>query len=154
GLQTVGQLAALPESILADHFGDLGRHLWRLAHGLDDRPVVPDRDAKSISTETTFGHDLSDRAVLRTILLDLVDHLAARLRGHGLRARTVELKVRSSDFRTKIRSQSLPQPTDVTAELWQAARELFESTAWADLLLVRLMGVGASRLTRDTAVQG
>ena len=84
----------------------------------------------------------------------MVDHLAARLRGHELRARTVELKVRSSDFRTRMRSQSLPEATDVTAELWTAARMLFDSTRWADLLPVRLLGVGVSRLTRQAATQG
>ena len=154
GLRTVGQLAHLPQSVLVDRFGDIGGHLWRLAHGLDERAVVPDREAKSISTETTFAHDLADREILRGWLLELVDHLAARLRGHELRARTVELKVRSSDFRTRMRSQSLPEATDVTAELWMAARVLFESTRWADLLPVRLLGVGVSRLTREAATQG
>src|SRR5262249_30543214 len=88
GIRTVGQLAALPVRTLVDHFGEAGQHLWNLAHGQDDRAVVPDREAKSISTETTFAHDLADRHVLRIWLLDLVDHLAARLRREGLRART------------------------------------------------------------------
>jgi DNA polymerase-4 len=66
GIRTIGQLAALPERVLADQFGDSGRHIWRLAHGQDRRSVVPDREAKSISTETTFAHDLGDRHILRT----------------------------------------------------------------------------------------
>jgi DNA polymerase-4 len=154
GVRTVGELAALPEKVLAGHFGDVGRHLWRLAHGLDDRAVVPDREAKSVSTETTFAHDVADRAVLRTWLLDLVDQLAARLRQHGLRARTVELKVRSADFRTRVRSASLDEPTDGTDTLWKAALDLFERGVPHDLLPLRLLGVGASRLTREAAVQG
>src|SRR5262249_55239171 len=76
GIHTVGQLAALPERLLADHFGEVGRHIWQLAQGKDKRAVVPDREAKSVSTETTFAQDLSDREVLRAWLLDLVDHLA------------------------------------------------------------------------------
>ncbi|HJT79104.1 MAG TPA: DNA polymerase IV, partial [Gemmataceae bacterium] len=128
GVRTVGQLAALPERVLADHFGEAGRHVWRLAHGEDDRAVVPDREARSISTETTFPQDVEDREALRAWLLDLVEHLAARLRHAGLRARTVELKVRSSDFRTRTRAQSLPEATDVTEELWRAALALFERT--------------------------
>src|SRR5207245_7301921 len=130
-----------------------GWQLSRAPQGLRARAWVPARDAQSISTETTFAHDLADREILRGWLLELVDHLAARLRGHELRARTVELKVRSSDFRTRMRSQSLPEATDVTAELWTAARMLFDSTRWADLLPVRLLGVGVSRLTRQAATQ-
>ncbi len=153
GIRTVGQLAALPENVLTSHFGDGGRQLGKLARGQDDRTVVPDREAKSISTETTFAQDIDDRHVLRTWLLDLVDHLAGRLRQAGLRTRTVELKVRSADFRTRTRSQSLPEATDVTEVLWQAAQELFARSLSRDILPVRLLGVGASRLTRETAVQ-
>src|SRR5262249_5025528 len=114
GLRTIGQLAAMPEKVLSDHLGEAGRHVWQLAQGLDDRAVVPDREAKSISTETTFARDIGDRAALRVWLLDLVDHLGGRLRHEGARARTVELKVRSSDFRTRTRCRSLPEATDLT----------------------------------------
>jgi DNA polymerase-4 len=154
GLHTVGQLAALPERALSDRLGDFGNHLWQLAHGIDDRCVVPDREAKSISTETTFGHDLSDKEAILTCLLELVDHLGGRLRHHGLRAGTVELKVRSSDFQTRTRSQSLADATDLTEVLWQAAMSLFERTVSKEVLPIRLLGVGASRLTQETAVQG
>jgi DNA polymerase-4 len=154
GLDTVGQLAALPEAVMLNHFGEHGRHLWRLAHGIDDRTVVPDRDAKSISTETTFAHDVAGREALLCCLLEQVDLLAGRLRSQGLMARTVELKVRSSDFRTWTRSLSLAEATDVTDVLWQAAKVLFDRALSIELLPVRLLGVGASRLTHDVAVQG
>jgi DNA polymerase-4 len=154
GVRTVGELAALPERVLAGQFGEAGRHLWELAHGRDDRAVVPDREAKSVSTETTFARDLGDREVLRGILLEMVDQVAGRLRQHGLRARTVELKVRSSDFRTRSRSRSLAEPSDVTEEIWRAAGELFGRALTADVLPVRLLGVGATKLTRGAAVQG
>jgi DNA polymerase IV len=153
GIRAIGQLAALPEKVLVGHFGDVGRHLWQLAHGQDNRYVTPDREAKSISTETTFAQDIGDRHVLRTWLLDLVDHLAGRLRHAGLRARTIELKIRSSDFRTQTRSLSLSEPTDRTESIWQAAKKLFERSLTRELLPVRLLGVGASRLTRDAALQ-
>lgn len=153
GIRTIGQLAALPEKVVVGHFGDVGRHLWQLSHGQDGRDVVPDREAKSISTETTFAQDVGDRHALRTWLLDLVDHLGTRLRHEGVRARTVDLKVRSSDFRTKTRSQSLAEATDATDVLWQAAKELFERSLSRDMLPVRLLGVGATKLTRETAVQ-
>jgi len=139
---------------LIDHFGEAGRHIWRLAHGEDDRTVVPDREAKSISTETTFAQDIGDRATLRVWLLDQVDHLAARLRQVGMQARTVELKVRSSAFRTRTRSLSLTDPTDSTQVLWQAALSLFERSLTPDILPVRLLGVGATNLTAERTVQG
>lgn len=154
GLRTVGQLRALPEQILADHFGEVGRHLWRLANGLDARAVTPDDEARSVSTETTFPKDIGDRAVLRAWLLDLVEQLGQRLRRAGLRGRTVQLKARSSDFRTWTRSRTLPDPTDATDDLWKAAADLFDrhvSDAWLPL---RLLGVGASGLVKAGPVQG
>jgi DNA polymerase-4 len=154
GLHTLGQVAALPQRVLSDHFGAAGRHAWQLAQGQDDRAVVPDREAKSLSTETTFARDIGDRLVLRTWLLDLVDHLAGRLRHEGLHARTLEVKLRASDFRTRTRSQALPEATNATDVLWQAAVALFERSLSRDLLPVRLLGVGASRLLRAEAVQG
>ena len=153
-IKTIGQLAALPEQMLVEHFGEGGRLIWQLAHGQDDRSVVPDRDAKSISTETTFAQDLADREVLRTWLLDLVDHLASRLRHVGVRARGIELKIRTSDFRTCSRSQALPEATNLTEPLWQAAAALFERSLTPAQLPVRLLGVGATRLTREALVQG
>ena len=153
GLHTIGQLASLPEDVLAGHFGDTGRHIWRLANGLDGRRVVPDRDAKSISTETTFARDIGSPEVLRVWLLDLVEQLAARLRRHGLRGRTIDLKLRSSDFRTRTRALSLADATDVTATIWQAASTLLERSLTPEVLPVRLLGVGASKLTQSAARQ-
>jgi DNA polymerase IV len=154
GVHTVGQIADLSEQVLADHFGAMGRNIWRLAQGHDDRHVVPDREAKSISTETTFAQDIGNRETLRVWLLDLTDHLASRLRQAGLLARTVELKIRSSDFRTRHRAQSLPEATNLTGDLWQAAQEIFARCLTREFLPVRLLGVGATRLTSDCAVQG
>jgi DNA polymerase IV len=154
GIRTIGGLAAYPEQALIDHFGDMGRHVWRLAHGEDDRSVVPDREAKSISTETTFARDIGDRDTLRVWLLDLTDHLGSRLRQSGILARTVELKLRSSDFRTRHKAQALPEATNLTDALWNTAREIFDRGLTRDLLPIRLLGVGATRLTRDGIVQG
>jgi DNA polymerase-4 len=154
GIRTVGELAARPEKLLVEHLGEAGRHLWKLAHGEDDRAVVPDREAKSISTETTFAHDIGDREVLRTCLLELVDHLASRLRHAGLRARAVELKLRSSEFHTWSRSASLPGETDSTEVLWQAASELLTRSLTEEMLPLRLLGVGAARLSHESEVQG
>jgi DNA polymerase IV len=154
GVKTIGQLAALPERALVDHFGEAGRHLHRLARGLDDRAVVPDEQARSVSTETTFARDVGDREILRGWLLELAEHLGQRVRALGARARTVELKARTSDFRTYLRSVTLAEPTDLTEEIWRAAAGLFEGRVPDAWLPLRLLGVGVSGLTRDPAEQG
>ena len=154
GIRTIGQIAALPEKTLSDRFGEMGRHIWQLAHGEDDRTVVPDREAKSVSTETTFAQDIGDRSVLRVWLLDLVDHLASRLRHEGIWARTIDVKIRNSDFRTVTRSTTLSEATNLTNIIWKAAADLFERSLTKDLLPVRLLGVGATKLTREVIVQG
>ena len=154
GIRTIGQIAALPEKTLSDRFGEMGRHIWQLAHGDDDRTVVPDRDAKSVSTETTFAQDIGDQNVLRVWLLDLVDHLASRLRHEGIWARTIDVKIRNSDFRTVTRSTTLAEATNITNIIWKAAADLFERSLTRDLLPVRLLGIGATKLTREVIVQG
>jgi len=153
GVRTIGQLRKLPVEVLASKFGSMGEHLWRLARGIDQRPVVPDHQAKSISHETTFAVDVADREVLRAWLLELVEQVARRLRRHALRARTVELKVRFPDFRTITRSQTLPEPTNVTAELWQAATAILDARLPRPCPPVRLLGFGTSGLDTSGQVQ-
>jgi DNA polymerase IV len=82
GIGTIGQLRTLPLAVLTDHFGQSAEHLWRLAQGIDERPVVPDHQAKSISNETTFATDVEDPEVLRAWLLELTEQVARRLRRH------------------------------------------------------------------------
>ena len=144
GIRSIGQLRQWPIDTLVSRFGSQGEYLWQLAHGLDDRPVVPEREAKSISHETTFEDDIDDMEVVRAWLLDLTEQVGARLRRKGLRGRTVHLKVRFADFSTITRSQTLPEPTDITEELWQAASELFCQRLPAGHLPVRLIGMGVS----------
>ena len=153
GIRTVAQLAAAPEQLLIDQFGESGRSFRQLAQGMDDRCVVPDEAAKSISTETTFARDIGDRAVLRSWLLELADHVAWRLRQIGARARSVELKVRCSDFQTHTRSATLRESTDTTEVIWNAVAELFDRRISDRLMPLRLVGVGASGLERNAAVQ-
>ena len=144
GVRTIGQMRKMPLELLTANFGSAGEHLWNLAHGADDRAVVPEHQAKSISHETTFEQDVCDRDVLRAWLLDLTDQVTRRVRAHKLRGRTVQLKVRFSDFCTLTRSQSLPEPTDVTDEIWQAVSRLFEGRLPNPLPAVRLLGMGVS----------
>jgi len=141
-IHTIGQLRQFPIETLNDLFGSSGEHFWRLAHGIDDRPVVPDREAKSISHETTFAEDIADGEVLRAWLTELAEQVARRLRRHALKGRTVELKVRFADFQTITRSLTLPEPTNITQELLQAGTELLATKLPLHHLSVRLLGFG------------
>jgi len=144
GIRTIGQVRATSVDILKEHFGAAGEHLWQLAHGIDGRLVVPDREAKSISHETTFAEDIDDREVLRAWLVELAEQVACRLRRHSLRGRTVQLKVRFADFRTITRSKTVSQPTNITDEIGRTAVELLENCGAARGQKIRLVGVGVT----------
>lgn len=154
GIRTIGQLRNWPLEVLQKRLGSSGEYLWQLAHGIDDRAVVPEREAKSISHETTFEQDIADMDVLRAWLLDLTEQVAWRLRRHKMRARTVHLKVRFADFSTITRSQTLRDATDITQELWQAAEEMFSHRLPAGHLPVRLLGMGVSGIDDRGLAQG
>ena len=141
GIRTIGELRRLPVEKLTESFGSWGEHFWRLAQGLDDRAVIPNREAKSISNETTFPEDISDPEQLRAWLVELVEQVARRLRSHQLKGRTVEIKVRFADFHTITRSSTFPEPTDITQEMLKAGIELFAKVP-RNGLGVRLLGFG------------
>jgi len=146
GIRTIGQLRQMPMGTLSDLFGSSGEHYWRLANGMDERRVVPDREAKSISNETTFAADISGMEVLRAWLVELVDQVARRLRRHDLKGRTVELKVRFADFKTISRSLTLAVPSSVTQVLLDAGLELLTKRLPPRHLPVRLLGFGVTKL--------
>ncbi|MDE2088818.1 MAG: DNA polymerase IV, partial [Gammaproteobacteria bacterium] len=146
GIHTIGDLRHQPRQVLDQLFGRWGEQLWALAHGIDDRPVIPDQEAKSISHETTFAEDVVDPEVLRERLLALTGQVARRLRRHRLRGRTVQIKIRFADFKTITRALTLASPTDVTQELWRAAETLLTRNLPRRQRGVRLLGVGVSGL--------
>jgi DNA polymerase-4 len=154
GIRTIGQLRQWPLETLKDCFGSSGEHLWQLAHGKDDRRVIPERDAKSISHETTFERDVGDLEVLRACLLELTEQVGGRLRRLGLRGMTVNLKVRFAEFSLITRSQTLPEPTNITQELWQAAEAILCHRLPAGHLPVRLLGMGVSGFDESGLIQG
>src|SRR4051812_10678750 len=153
GIKTIGQLRTLPVETLNDLFGSSGEHYWRLARGIDDRRVIPDREAKSISHETTFAEDIDDKEVLRAWLIDLVEQVARRIRHHDLKGRTVEIKVRFADFKTITRSLTLDEPTDVTQELVVAGLQLLDHRLPPGHLPVRLLGFGVSQFDASRKTQ-
>ncbi len=149
GVDTVERLRKTPVASLRQCFGDsTANHLHDLAHGRDSRDVVPDREAKSISHETTFPTDVTDVDVLRSCLLSLTEQVARRLRRHKLYGRTINLKVRYNDFRTISRAYSLPEPSHSTTEIWDAVSEHLLTRVDLHAHPVRLIGVGLSSLTK------
>jgi DNA polymerase-4 len=153
GVQTFGDLRRKSEAELADQFGESGSHFHRLAQGIDDRRVEPEHASRSLSHEQTFGVDLQDRAELQRVLLGQVEQVGQRLRHHELLARTVVLKVRTCGFVTVTRRTTLMQPTDQTAVLWHAARELFIAWSRRHDAPVRLIGAGVAQLQGVTGRQ-
>ncbi len=146
GVKTVGDLAA---KSLADLVALAGRAhgagLFALARADDDRAVVPDREAKSVSHEETFERDLTDLAVLGREIDSMATRVGRRLRDSAFSGRTVTLKLRRYDFTTLTRSQTLPQPTDDARQIAAIARRLLaEAGAEGGL---RLLGVGVSGLS-------
>jgi DNA polymerase-4 len=145
GIRTVGDLLKQPLEWLNNHFGAEAQWYFNLARGLDDRPVTADREAKSIGHEQTFEVDIADPDEIHRVLLDQVEQVGHRLRKHGLQARAVSVKIRYGNFQTITRALTFKAPTDATAELWQAARGLFDKWPFQP---VRLIGATAERLTR------
>ena len=148
GIQTVADLRRLSEAQLKQSFGDHAGRFWRLARGLDDRPVVPDRQAKSIGHEQTFGENLADPDDVVAVMLGQSEQVGYRLRRHGFLARTVTVKIRFGDFQTVTRSATLEAPTDVTETIYRNAKDLFRGWAGRGFRSVRLVGVSVSGLSR------
>jgi DNA polymerase IV len=154
GIRTIRQFRDQPRRMLHDLLGKWGDHLWELARGIDPRPVVPDHEAKSISHEVTFEADRKGFDDLHKHLVEMVEHVAARLRRHGLRARTVEIKIRFPDFKTITRSRTLPGATDLTGDLIRIAALLLEKHLPRKHAGVRLLGMGVSHLDSGEPSQG
>ncbi|MGZ5873209.1 MAG: DNA polymerase IV, partial [Bradyrhizobium sp.] len=113
GFRTIADLQRADESDVMKQFGAEGRRLWRLARGIDDRRVVPDRGAKTISSETTFENDIRDFATLEKTLWRLSEKVSSRLKSSELAGSTITLKLKTADFRQRSRSQSIHAPTQL-----------------------------------------
>ena len=143
GLVTIGDLAAVEPGRLERRLGTHGHDLQSLARGEDERDVVPHGEgAKSVGHEHTYGEDTADPERLRATLLQLADAVAARLRAHGLRARTVTLKYRDEDFHTTTHARTFDEATDSGNAIFRLAGELFAETHRGKK--VRLLGISTS----------
>lgn len=155
GLRTVGDIAHTPVDTLIRAVGQAaGQRLHDLAWGRDDREVVPDATEKSIGNEETFARDIDDPQVIAREILRLAQKVAARARRHGIRGRTVVLKIRFADFTTITRSRTLESPTDVGQVIYDTASDLYAALR-LQRARIRLVGVRLEGLVdlEDSAEQ-
>src|SRR5262249_50051857 len=144
GFFTVADLAAAPEGELARRYGVEGLRLARLSRGIDERKVTPEREAKSVSAETTFDGDLSAFQPLERRLWPLAEKVSARLKASGLAGSTVTLKLKSDDFKIRTRARGLGHPTQLAEKIFAAGRELLAHET--DGTCFRLIRVGVSEI--------
>jgi DNA polymerase-4 len=152
GIYTIGQLKRVPLRKLKDEFGKHGENLYRLARGIDESSVEPEREAKSISQEITFEEDVRDPEKIKDQLTTLSESLGRSLKKDRLRARTIKIKVRYSDFTTITRQITLDSAIYSTEVIKEAAKKLFEERTPLNRS-IRLIGLGVSNLTQLGEVQ-
>ncbi|HEV7628225.1 MAG TPA: DNA polymerase IV, partial [Streptomyces sp.] len=149
GIVTIGDAAEAGEAELLRLLGRAhGTSLYTMANGWDDRPVIAERDAKSVSVEDTFDVDLTERVLVQSHVARLADRCVERLQAAGRSGRTVVVKVRSYDFSTLTRSETLRGPTDDRGVVREAAARLIDAVDTT--AGVRLLGVGVSGLADFT----
>lgn len=149
GIRTIGQLAAMEDAVLHDVLGEWGLSLAAKARGLDaggwyESDIGEDDSPKSISHEHTFSADVRDQTALEATLLRLSEMVGRRLREHHLFSRTLQLKLRYTDFITITRAHTLPRATQLDNEIYVAVRDLFREN-WTSGRSVRLLGVSTSK---------
>ena len=147
GIRTVQDLREAPDRLLEPVFGRYSRKTRERASGIDDRPVVPSREEKSISAEETFDRDLAERSHMERELLRLTERTATRLRKAGLAAGTVQVKIRQADFKTFTRQRRVQPAVNGTDSMFAVARDLLGTWLTSNPgARVRLLGVGGSDL--------
>ena len=147
GIERLVDVRTVDAEVLHETVGSLADWLLQLAHGIDDRPVVPNRETKSSGSESTYARDLTDLAEMRDEIREMAGQAAAWLARRSLLARTVTIKVRYADFTTVTRSHTAP-PTREAAGIIQRAVELLDRTD-APRRPVRLLGVSVHNLCAD-----
>jgi len=144
GYHRIADLQRTSEAELARRYGEEGRRLARLARGIDQREVSADRETKSVSSETTFEHDIADYRALERIVWGLAEEVSARLKAKALAGATVTLKLKTADFSIRTRARSFANPTQLAGRIFAAARDLLRREA--DGTRYRLAGVGVSAI--------
>ncbi|MGE0565482.1 MAG: DNA polymerase IV [Pseudolabrys sp.] len=144
GFRTIADLQRATEADLIDYYGEEGLRLARLARGHDTRRVNPERETKSVSSETTFMRDVSDFRPLEQYLWDLSEKVSSRLKASELAGVTVTLKLKTADFKIRTRSRTLAQPTHLASRIFAEGRAMLQKETGKTRF--RLIGIGVSNL--------
>lgn len=150
-IRTIGQLRRMPRERLVRSFGaHMADHLLALASGIDTRPVAPREPAKSIGKEVTFLTDIESAEEVERVLLALSEKVGYRLRRHGCKGRTVQLKLRLGDFRTYTRSRTLSEATCYDREIYETTLALYRALGVKQG--IRLLGISVSGFDTSGAI--
>jgi DNA polymerase-4 len=147
GITTVDQLQALASKDLIGRYGAMGQRMAFFVHGRDDRKVDPSAIVKSVSSETTFNHDIVGHEPLARILWRQSENVSRRLKAKGRAGGTVVLKLRTSDFKIITRSRRLPDPTQLADVIYRMAETLLRNET--GVTPYRLLGVGVSQIAGE-----
>jgi len=148
GIRTIGQLQTMELDTLMRRYGVMGKRLYELARGDDERTVHPNEGAKSVSSETTFNHDLSSAKDLVPVLRALSEKVSARLKDTGIAGQTIVLKLKTNDFKSRTRNYKLDAPTQLADRIFRTGLFLLEREL--DGTRFRLLGIGVSDLADTT----
>lgn len=151
GLLTGNDLKQLPESELVRHFGKSGSFFFRIVRGIDERPVQPHRETKSVGAEDTFPVDLTSIEEMTHELEKIANHVFVRLKRNSLKGRTITLKVKYHDFKVITRSESFTDPTDSFDLILETASKLLMGTT-PELRKIRLLGISVSNFGESPIV--
>ena len=144
GIKTIGQIEELGIKEVMNRYGSIGSHIYSLSQGKDLRRVVPQRQIKSISHETTFENDISDKEVLEKKLWSLCEKVSKRSKERGLGGQTISLKLKTKEFKLISRSCTIDEPTQIGELIFQHSKTLLDRED--DKIKYRLIGVGISNL--------
>lgn len=145
GLTTIGHLQQMDSGTLARRYGEMGLRLARLSRGDDTRRIKPERNTKSVSSETTFNKDITDTKWLEDTLWELCEKVSARMKASEFEGLVVTLKLKSADFKTITRRKTLESPENLARTLFATAKPMLHDAAGGKAY--RLIGVGFSNLT-------
>lgn len=150
GLHTGADLKALSEERLAQYFGKTGHFYYKIVRGIDERPVQPDREHKSVGAEDTFAYDLEDPGEMDTELEKIATTVGDRLQRNMLKGKTITLKIKYSDFRQITRSRSYAEPTNDMRDIGETAKQLLRTTDLQQVR-IRLLGITVSNFKEAPA---
>ncbi len=147
GINYIGQIARMEMKFLEAQLGSTGRLIWHLAQGIDDRPVEPEHEVKSVGREQTFLEDICDLNYLEAVLYYLAEDVGRRLRTKGLAGKVVTVKIRFKSFKTITRRKTLAEKTCWGADIFKAGKEIIKEQ---DLTgsYIRLVGISVSGLSK------